>query len=221
MFRHAVDKPIIPDLIAETSETGRVYSTPTGEKYPSITTVLGHFSKSSIIEWQKKIGIEEANKISTQAARRGTAIHSIAEDYLNNKDDWCNKLQPINLYTFNSLRRVIDNHINMIYYQEQSVYSHRLKTAGRMDCLAEWDGELAVIDFKTSRKPKKKEWIEDSYYLQVSFYAAALYEIANIKVKKGVVLVSVDNDDAQVFEVDVMTYLPRFIELRKQFPDKD
>jgi genome maintenance exonuclease 1 len=109
----------------------------------------------------------------------------------------------------------------MIYYQEQSVYSHRLKTAGRMDCLAEWDGELAVLDFKTSRKPKKKEWIEDSYYLQVSFYAAALYEIANIKVKKGIVLVSVDNDDAQVFEVDVMAYLPRFIELRKQFPYKD
>ena len=191
MFNHVEHDIVLPKLTRKTTEEGRRYFTPDGNAYPSITTVLGVLSKDGIIEWRKRVGEEEANRISRQAATRGTAVHKLAEDYLDNLPDWNKGAMPANLASFNDLKTILDERLNNIYFQEEFLYSDRLKCAGQVDCIAEFDGQLSIVDFKTSRKPKKEEWIT-SYFIQASFYAAAFYERTGIPIKQGVILITED-----------------------------
>jgi genome maintenance exonuclease 1 len=174
--------------------------------------------KDGIDQWRKRVGDEEADKIMRQAATRGTAVHQLAEDYLNNKPDWNKGAMPANLFSFNQIKPILDRHVNRIWYQEAPLYSDKLRTAGRVDCIAEYDGELSVIDFKTSRKPKKKEWIE-GYFLQASFYAGAFYERTGLAAKKAVIIITVDGSDPQVFTVRPHDYLQKFIQVRRQYDE--
>src|SRR6056300_1315333 len=160
MFDH-VKMKALPELECETLPTGRTYITPEGNKYPSITTILSERSKEGIKAWRAKVGEEVANKISTQAATRGTAVHQLAEDYLNNKEDWSKGSMPSNLFAFNQIKTILDKRVNNIWAQEVPLYSDKFMIAGRVDCIAEFDGELTIIDFKTARKPKKEEWIDN------------------------------------------------------------
>ena len=218
MFNHVDHGIELPKLTRKTTESGRKYFTPGGNAYPSITTVLGILSKEGILEWRKRVGEEEANKISQQAAGRGTAVHTLAEDYLNNKEDWKGKHMPANLNTFNDLRKVIDNRIDNVWMQEEFLYSDKLKCAGQVDCIAEYDGELSIIDFKTSRKPKKEEWIQ-SYFIQASFYAAAFFERTGIPIKQAVILIAVDGSESQVFKINTFDYLKHFLAVRKKYKE--
>jgi len=215
-FPHKEHGIELPTLTRKTTETGRKYFTPEGNAFPSITTVLGIMNKDGLMAWRKRVGEEEANRISRQASTRGTAVHKLAEDYLNNEEDWDKKAQPANLFTFNTLRPILDNKINAVWFQEVYLYSNTLKTAGQVDCIAEYDGELSVIDFKTSRRPKSEDHIL-SYFIQVAFYAAAFYEQTGIPIKQGVIIIAVDDHEPQVFKFDTFDYIPHFMSVRKKY----
>tara|TARA_B110000503_G_scaffold22114_1_gene33924 strand:+ start:420 stop:1088 length:669 start_codon:yes stop_codon:yes gene_type:complete len=218
MFNHVKHDINLPSLTRKTTESGRKYFTPEGNAYPSITTVLSLLSKQGILEWREKVGAEEANKISRQASVRGTAVHKLAEDYLNNEPNWAKGAMPSNLNSFSDIRKIMDERLNNIWMQEVFLYSDRLKTAGQVDCIAEFDGQLSIVDFKTSRKPKKEEWIT-SYFIQASFYAAAFYERTGIPIKQGVILITVDGSEPQVFKINTYDYLPHFLSVRKRYKE--
>lgn len=216
MFNHVKLDFKLPELESITSEKGRMYVTPEGKRYPSITTVLGERSKAGILEWRKSIGEAEANRISSQASVRGTAVHKLAEDYLNNCPDWDKTAMPANLFSFGQIRPILDSRVNNIWIQEAPVYSDKFEMAGRVDCIAELDGVLTVIDFKTSRKEKKKNWIQN-YFMQGAFYAAAFYERTNIPIKQTAIIIAVDDSAAQVFVEPTFDYLPELKKCRKEY----
>ena len=216
MFNHVEHDVVLPKLTRKTTEAGRRYFTPDGAAYPSITTVLGILSKQGIIDWRKRVGEAEANRISTQAATRGTAVHKLAEDYIDNVEGWSKGAMPANIASFNDLKTILDKRLDNVWFQEEFLYSDRLKCAGQVDCIAEFDGQLSIVDFKTSRKPKKEEWIT-SYFIQASFYAAAFYELTGIPIKQGVILITVDGSEPQVFKVNTYDYLEHFLKVRKEY----
>ena len=151
MFTHCPPK-IIPDLQSQTFPDGkRYYVTPKGTKLPSVTTVVGAMKKQHILEWRNKVGEEEANRVSRAASGRGNQVHNLAERYLRNETiDW-RKEMPDASAMFHSIAKEF-KHINNIHYLEQALWSEGIGLAGRVDLIAEWDGKLSVIDFKTSSK---------------------------------------------------------------------
>lgn len=191
----------------------RHYLTPEGGKYKSVTTILDEkLDKSSLIEWRKKVGEEEAKRISTQAANRGTAIHNIAEHYLLNNESYPTGSMPANIDTFKKLRPIIDERIGKLFGLEYFVYSDRLKTAGATDCIAEFDGVNSIIDFKTSKKLKKEEWIE-SYFLQATCYAMMVEERLPLVIPQIVILIAVDHEEPQVFVKSKLDYIKKVEEI--------
>jgi hypothetical protein len=199
----------LEELNTETIDGKRFYVTPTG-KLPSITTVLSILSRDAIKKWRERVGEEEANKISTKASRRGTNVHAMCEDYINNDLD-TKKYLPNDRETFNSLKPVLDEHLDNVYAQEVPLWSEYLGVAGRVDCIAEWDGRIAVIDFKTSRKLKKKEYISN-YFQQCAAYAVMWEERTGIPINKIVVVIAVDGEEPQVFEEKRDNYIYECVE---------
>ncbi len=166
--------------------------------FPSITSVLSVLSRDGIAAWRKRVGETEANRISTQAARRGTNVHQMCEDYLNNELD-VKKFLPHERAMFSGIKKELDEKIGMVYAQETPLYSSYLGVAGRVDCIAEWDGRLAVVDFKTAGKLKDKDHIQ-SYFQQAAAYCVMFEERTGIPVDKIVICIAVENEDnAQVF----------------------
>ena len=199
-----------PDLKAKTTEQGRRYFVE-GNAYPSVTTVIGEMKKKSILEWRRKVGEEEANSISKRATTRGNKCHKLAEDYLSNKPLDRYRDDVLSLGMFHQIRPYIDK-INNIHALEESLYSHTLKLAGRVDCIAEYDNELAIIDFKTSTKYKREEWIQD-YFSQETAYAIMFQELTGLKVKQLVTIIAVETGTPQVFiKKDILTYVPKLKE---------
>lgn len=186
------------DLECETKESGRKYSTPDGIKYPSITTVLSILSRDAIMAWRRRVGAEEANKISHRASTRGTAVHAIIEKYLNNEEDYREGYMPNIVDNFLTVKQILDERIGKIYAQEVPLYSDYLGVAGRVDCVAEFDGQLSIIDFKTSRRLKTVEQVE-SYFMQEAFYAVAFEERTKMPITQLVTIISVDEGECQVF----------------------
>jgi len=185
-----------------TNEDGsRVYVNASGVAYPSATTVLGVLSRDGIAAWRKRVGEEEANKISNKASTRGTKIHSLTESYLKNEDleeaYTTTKASLLDVEMFKKFKPVLDP-IGDIHCQELALYSDHLRMAGRVDCIAEYNGLRAVIDFKTSGKLKKKEHIS-SYFMQTAAYAIMYEERTGIPVPWLVVLIAVEGDEPQVF----------------------
>jgi len=203
MFIHEAVDLGYKDLDAETSKTGRLYNVPGGAKYPSITTVLSILNKDEILKWRKRVGEKEANRISTQASRRGTQVHDLIERYVKNDPDYKfdsngKPVPPYVIENFNSVKNVIDQSLEKVYAQEVPLYSDYLGVAGRVDCIGIWDGKLSVIDWKTSGKEKKKDWIKN-YFMQESFYAIAWEERTGIPITQLVTLIAVDNAEPQIF----------------------
>ena len=199
----------LEELNTETIDGKRFYVTPQG-KLPSITTVLSILSRDAIKKWRERVGEAEANKISTKASRRGTSVHEMCEHYINNDLD-AKKYLPNDRETFNSLKPVLDEHLNNVYAQEVPLWSEYLGVAGRVDCIAEWDGKIAVIDFKTSRKLKKKEYISN-YFQQCAAYAVMWEERTGIPINKIVVVIAVDGEEPQVFEENRDNYIYECVE---------
>lgn len=219
MFNHVDHGFTLEELEADTTENGRFYTTPSGQILPSITTVLSVKNKSGLDAWRKRVGEEEANRIMNQAALRGTAVHQLAEDYVNNEKDWKKGAMPANLFTFNTIKPLLDKHLNNVWIQEAPLYSEKLSVAGRVDCIAEWDGVLSIIDYKTSKRPKKREYVE-SYFIQEAAYAAMFLERTGVPIKQIVTVIAVDDNEPQVYIEKAIDHLPKFIELRKKFKEE-
>jgi genome maintenance exonuclease 1 len=194
----------LPKLTRTSINGNRFYSTPDGNKYPSITTVVGFHTRQSIMAWRRKVGEEEANRISRESANRGTKIHTICEDYLNNKPDYADGHEEEHVSMFNQFQDAVDR-INNIKCQETSMYSDKLAVAGTVDCIAEFDGKLSIIDFKTKRKEMRKEWT-DSHFMQCAGYGQMWEQHTNIPIEQLVVLITTATGVCQVFVEDKDSY---------------
>jgi genome maintenance exonuclease 1 len=202
-----------PKLERKTSADGsRVYATPSGRAYPSVTTVTGLHSKQGILDWRKKVGEEAANAISTRAANRGTRIHQLCEDFLLGEH-----VEPdiFDQDLFKKIRTHLDR-IDNIHALESPLYSDHLEVAGTVDCIAEYDGKLAVIDFKTSSKLKQRDWIH-GYFMQTSAYAVMFEERTGIPIGKLVIIIGVDDEEPQIFTEKRDDWIDGFKELRLQY----
>jgi hypothetical protein len=198
MFEHVGIDLGYDDLTANTSESGRLYETPDGKNYPSITTVLSILSNDAIKAWRQRVGEDEANRVMYRASERGTAVHAIIEDYLNNVDDYRSRYMPNVIENFLSLKPILDTRIGKIYAQEVPLFSHHLKVAGRVDCVAEFDGKISIIDFKTSKRPKSRDKITN-YFMQESAYAIMFEERTGMPITQLVTLIAVDNAPPEVY----------------------
>ena len=215
MFDH-VDLNLEP-LKRETIDGVRYYSIPDEKeliKLVSITSITSHFNKEIFINWRKKVGNETADKITKAATTRGTDMHTLTEYYLKNDD--LPEVPPISEFLFKIAKGKI-NKINNIYALEGPLYSKQLGVAGTVDCIAEYDGELAIIDFKTSKKPKPREWIEH-YFVQAMAYGCMLYEMKGISISKLVIIMACENGECVVYEeTDKAKYIKLLGEYIRKF----
>ena len=187
-----------PTLLREDGgEGGRFYVSPNGTRLPSVTNVLSWSKKDSLVQWRNRVGEDEANRIAKKAANRGTKFHAVCEDYLNNKEIDYSTLDPRTLDLFHASINHI-NRIDNIYGIELPLYSNYLGVAGTADCIANFDGKRSIIDFKTSNKPKKEEWIDD-YFMQTACYAVMVEELTGTPVPNLVIIIAVDDDSTQLF----------------------
>lgn len=214
-FKH-IGCDIDYDLETETVNGKRFYRTPEGLLYPSVTTITSQHGKDKILEWRKRVGEEEANRISTKASSRGTRVHKICENYLNNEEDYARKTMPDSVVMFKSIQPLLDEHVNNIHALEIPLYSHHLRVAGRVDCIAEYDGKLSIIDFKTSSKLKEESWIK-GYFMQCSAYAVMYEERTGIPVPQIVIMIAVDSEHPQVFIKKRNDYIKDFISYREAY----
>jgi genome maintenance exonuclease 1 len=207
MFNYVGTPVELVELEAEMIDGTRYYTIPNGNKYPSITSVLSLQSKEGIERWKRRIGKKEAEKQSYRAATRGTAMHSIIENYLQNNYNPTEFIaHPLAQMLFGICKPVLSR-INNIHMQEAPLYSDVLKIAGRVDCIAEFDGVLSIIDFKTSKKEKEERYILN-YFVQESAYAAMYYERTGVAVKQLVTIIAGEDGGCQVFvKNDVFGYL--------------
>ncbi len=213
MFVHCPPVDLL-ELTTETINGRRHYITPQGA-FPSITSILGAFPKPELMEWRRKVGEEQANHITKTASSRGTKVHSLCEKYLLNETVNCKTEDSLAFASFASIKPYLNN-ISDIHYLECPLYSNRLKCAGRTDCIGFYNGELSIIDFKTSRKEKKEEWITD-YFLQTCLYHISYYEMTGIITKQLVVIIAVENGSSQVFIKQPKDYIKISIEKIKDY----
>jgi len=188
------------ELELEKKETNgiRLYNLPDGQWVPSITSVTSFYNRQIFADWRKRVGIEEANRITRKATARGTDFHLVCQDYLENKELSWKNYQPLTKFMFHHAKPYLDK-INNIHAIERTLYSEYLGIAGRVDCIAEYEGELAVIDFKTSEKIKPEEWLEN-YFVQEMFYAAAYYELTKIAPVKLITIMVTPGGEVKIFD---------------------
>ena len=215
MFNHV--ELDLPRLERETIDGVRYYKLPTEEeliKLVSITSVTSHKNRQFFANWRKKIGEEKADKITRAATSRGTDMHTLVEYHLKNEK--LPEVQPLSEYLFKIAKYELGK-INNIHALEGSLYSKVLGVAGTVDCIAEYNGELAVIDFKTSKKPKPRAWIEH-YFVQCMAYGCMLYELTGISVKKLVIIMSCEDGECVVYEeYDKEKYIRLLTEYIREF----
>ena len=211
----------LPEIKATTTDGVRLYETPEGNHYPSITTVLSVRNKKGLHDWRKRVGDDVANYVARKAANRGTAVHHMCEDYLNNDfDEEKHKKKFLPYVLFNQLRESVLRKVNDIYSQEAGLYSDKYKVAGRVDCIAEYEGKLSIIDFKTSSKERSDEWNE-SYYIQASAYAEMFEERTGIAINQVVILVVTEDGVVQEFVKNKKEYLPLLSDVIKEWKVKN
>jgi len=202
-----------PKLLRTTSSDGtRVYETPSGRAYPSVTTVTGLHSAKGIMEWRKRVGEAEANRISGRASARGTRIHNHCESYLLGEST---EPDMFDAEMFNSIKPLLDQ-VDNIHALEDPLYSDHLQVAGTVDCIAEFQGKLSVIDFKTSSKPKDRDDIHN-YFMQTAAYAVAFEERTGIPIGRLVIIMAVDNDDPRWFIEKRDNWIGGFKKLRMDY----
>ena len=222
MFNHV---PVsLPRLDRETIDGVRYYKVPDLMGHPmvseefiklvSITSVTSHFNREKFAKWRKKIGEKKANEITRKATSRGTDMHTLVEHYLLNED--LPTVQPLSDYLYKIAKPTL-NKIDNIHSLEGSLYSKELGVAGTVDCIAEYEGELAVIDFKTSKAPKPREWI-DGYFVQAAAYACMYYELTGTPVKKLVIIMACEDGECVVYEErDKLKYMKLLVTYIKTF----
>jgi genome maintenance exonuclease 1 len=217
MFNHT---PVeLTEMNAVTTESGRKYRTPEGVDLPSITTVLSLLSRDGIAAWRKKVGEEEANRISHRASTRGTKVHEIIEKYVDNDPNYRDGYTPDIIASFQDVKPILDNNIGDVFAQEAPLYSNHLGVAGRVDCVAMYNGKPSIIDYKTSRKPKQVKWITN-YFMQEAAYAIMWEERTGMPIVQLVTIISVDNSEPQVFIEHRDNWIRPLQDVIKQYKDE-
>ena len=220
MFIH--DEVSVPELSTKNINRKRFYQTPEGKLYPSITTVLQKRKMAGLMEWRKNVGEDVANYIARTAAHRGTKVHHMCEDFLNNMESdypekWAEHKKNFLPYVlFGQLKPVLMQKVNNILAQECGLYTDKYRVAGRVDCIAEYNGVKSIIDFKTSRKERNDDWNE-SYYIQASAYAEMFEERTGVAINQIVILVVTEDGVVQEFVKDKGEYLPMLVEAIDDF----
>ena len=210
MFNHIqID---LPSLERTTIEGKRFYKVGGVEQLLiSITTVISFFNAHKFKAWRERVGEEAANRKTAKATSRGTDMHTLTEAFLKNEEQ--PTVQPLSHLLFNIAKKDLER-IDNVYCLESGLYSEFLGVAGTVDCIAEFDGELAVIDFKTSEKIKPEKWLEN-YFVQEMFYAAAYYEMTEIPVTKLITIMVTPGGEVKVFDKrnkdDYIKLLVRYI----------
>jgi genome maintenance exonuclease 1 len=191
----------------------RFYETPEGQRYPSVTTVTGLLTRDHIKLWRERVGAEEANKISSIAARRGTKMHSLFEQYLRAEEELVFE-NILDEAMFNAVQPVLDEIVPLAL--EAGMWSDSLQMAGQVDCVGVWDNELCIIDFKTSAK-YKEEYMADPWFHQMTAYAIMVEELTGEVINSIVAVVAVDGGGVQVFEADPREYVDKLYKLRQRY----
>ncbi len=204
MFKRS-DSIIPLDLTSVDTPRGRFYTTPTGNKYPSVTTVLGAKEKQGLLDWRNSLGPVKADRETKRSSDRGTAVHLMVERFLNNESDPTKHQRIEHIVEFNSLKLLLKN-INNIMLQESALYSDDFRIAGRVDCVGEYQGKLSVIDFKTSTNSKPQQAVTD-YFLQTTAYAIMVEELYDIVIDDLVIIMSVEKGVPLVFKGKVDDYI--------------
>jgi len=209
MFTHCPPK-VLENLNTETVDGKRYYVAPSGQRLPSVTTVLGAMKKKEIMAWRRRVGEAEANRVSKLATGRGNRVHTLAEKYLMNESIEWKKEMPDAIEMFQSIVPHFDK-INNIHYMEQALWSEKIGLAGRVDLIAEWEGKLSVIDFKTSKRIKTEDKIQD-YFAQCVAYAMMYEERVGAPIDQIVVLMAVENEQPLIFVKETKDYVDTLYE---------
>lgn len=215
MFEHSFLS--LPKLERINKDGIRYYKHPNAEElktFVSITSVTSFFNREIFKEWRRKVGDEEANRITNRATSRGTDTHTLIEAYTSNEE--LPEVQELSHKLFETAKPAL-HRIGKIYGMEIGMYSETLGIAGTADCIAEFDGELSIIDYKTSEKPKKREWL-DHYFVQAMAYSAMLYELTGMEAKKLVIIMTCENGELVVYEEkNLAKYLKLLVKYIKHF----
>lgn len=226
-FRYVVDfdQSKLNTVTSMTTETGRIYKhldivengvLVEGNSYPSITTVMSWLKRDIIREWRIRVGEEEANKITKSATTRGTSLHDVCEQYLSNNPNYIDAHNYTLSLAFDTIKPILDNCVDNIFCLEKALYSNHLGVAGRVDCIAHYNNKPTIIDFKTSKKMKRKEHI-DTYFMQATAYAIMFEELTNIPIPHIAIVMSVDGTEGIVFNEKRDNYVDQLIDSIKQY----
>ena len=197
-----IDKNLLPDTKGRRIDGHRFYEIE-GKNYPSVTTVLNIRKSEGLKQWRNNVGNEVANWEMRRAANRGKATHTLVEEYLKGETPSERGVLPLGL--FKLLKPYVDQ-INNVHCLETIMYSHKLTIAGQVDCVAEYNGELSVIDFKTANKAREEGWI-DNYFLQTTAYAVIYEEIFKKPIKQIVVLIAAEDGTVACFKKEKKDFI--------------
>ena len=207
-----VDKTKLPNVKGKRIDGFRFYQID-GKNYPSITTVLGVQKKEGLEKWRKAVGEEAANWEMGRAARRGKATHTLVEQYLKGETPAIRDVLPLGL--FRLMKPYLDQ-IDNVQLSEVIMYSHKLTIAGQVDCVADYNGKLSVIDFKTANKERKEDWIEN-YYIQTCAYAIMYEELFGKRIEQLVILMAGEDGTMRSFIRNKKDFEPKLEESIKYF----
>jgi genome maintenance exonuclease 1 len=213
--RDGIDLSIPPETKGKKIGDYRFYDIH-GKKYPSVTSVLSIRKSDSLKQWREKIGEDVANWEMRRAARRGKSFHTLVEQYMKNETPSIRDVLPLGL--FRLMKPYLDQ-IDNIRMVEQIMYSPKLTIAGQVDCVAEYNGKLSVIDFKTANKERIEEWVEN-YFLQCTAYAYMYEEAFNEDIDQIVVLIAGEDGSMVPFVKEKKDYEETLVKSIQEFYDK-
>jgi genome maintenance exonuclease 1 len=218
IFRHIsnFDSTKLDIVESKTTENGRKYHHPDGKSYPSVTTVMGWLASEGIAKWREKVGDDEANKVMFRASKRGTNVHDVCERYLLNEEHYIDTNDHILMQSFTDIKQVLDANLDDIYCLEKALYSDFLGLAGKTDCIGKYKNKRSVVDFKTSRKLKKKHYI-NGYLMQATAYSIMFEELTGISIPNIVIIITVDHEGVQVFEERRDNYVDELLSTIKKY----
>ena len=213
-FTHVLH-PEIPKIKQVNIDGVRYYDTPDGTLI-SITSLLKNFTPEGIIEWREAVGEEVANEVMRAAADRGSKVHKIIENCLSNKseNDLVGNYGELAARMFSQMIPALDK-IDRIRALEKGLYSTRFGIAGRVDCIAEYDKELTVIDFKTSTR--KRDERNETHLVQASFYSLAWEERTGEKVSQIAILTTTEDGELDVYRDDPSNHVDRLEEMIEEY----
>ena len=200
------DLSLLPNTKGKKIEGYRFYDID-GQNYPSVTSVLGIRKKEGLVKWRESIGEDVANWEMNRAARRGKSFHKLVEQYLNNETPSIRDVLPLGLFR---LAKPYIDQINNIRLLEKIMVSPKLTIAGQVDCVAEYNGKLSVIDFKSANKERKEDWIEN-YFLQCTAYSAMYEETFGEKIEQIVVLLAAEDGTMTAYVKDPQDYMEELV----------